>query len=308
MCNLTDTYYLNVKLRQLEKSLTDLNAVIVEKDTITYNKVLRELTNVLVNSWTDAARNGVNKAIEYITGKGEVNFNETDIKEIDSILQETLGMDLASTVESSVMELNQKAVKLGLKEVSKAVKMKLGFDVTDQEAAAILGKHNLFYIGNYYSDQLKGDIGEIIRGYFSGGKTLEEVTADFQSKFGKFTDKGSTYFEGLANHTLNRTREIGHINGYEKAGVIKYEIVAVVDDRTSEICLEMNGKVFEIQNAIDLRDSILGMDDPQSIKDVAPWRTPAEISGKSEADLPSGMEFPPYHFGGCRTTTVAYFE
>jgi SPP1 gp7 family putative phage head morphogenesis protein len=307
MCNEADKYYLSVKLNQLEKELTDLNATVIEKDSIAYNKILKQLTDVLVNTWTESAKTAVKEAIQYVTDKGETNFNETDIKEIDTIFKNYFGVDLAGAVESSVMDLNQKAIKLGLKDVSTSLKMKLSFGVADEEAAAILGKHNLFYVGNYYGDQVSGDIDKIIREYFTGSKTIEEVTTDLQSKFGKITDKGINYFEGLAEHTVNRTREIGHINGYEKAGVTKYEIKAILDDRTSEICIEMNGKVYEVAQAATLRDSILGLDDPRNIKDVAPWRTPGEISGKSVADLPAGMEFPPYHFR-CRTTTIAYFE
>jgi len=307
MCSITDKHIILKNLNILESDLKDLHAVIISKDTITYNKVLNQLTDILINSWDDACKKAINNAIEYVVNKGEANFTESDIKDIDAMMQKALGTDLAGAVESSVMDLNQMALKLGLKEVLKSLKLKLGFDVSDQEAAAILGKHNMFFIGDYYNSQLSGNIDKVIRDYFTSNKTLEEVANDFEIQFGKIIDKGTDYFKLLADHTVNRTREIGRINGYEKAGIIKYEIKATMNERTCELCIEMNGKIFEVQQAIDLRDKILGMDDPRDIKNIAPWRSPDEIKGLSVADLPGGMEFPPFH-GYCYCLTVAYFE
>ena len=59
--------------------------------------------------------------------------------------------------------------------------------------------------------------------------------------------------------------------GYEACGIDKYELLATLDDRTSEICQEMDGKVFELD--------------------------------KREV----GINYPPFH-PNCRTTTIAYFD
>jgi SPP1 gp7 family putative phage head morphogenesis protein len=146
-----------------------------------------------------------------------------------------------------------------------------------------------------------------LKPYFTENKTITEVAEEFQKKFGKLTDKGIDYFEGLAEHTTNRNRELGKITGFEKAGVLKYEIRAVMDDRTSEICIEMNGKIFEVSDGVAFRDKILGIEDPNDIKTVAPWRSTDEIKGLSASELPPGMELPPYHWR-CRTVAIAYFE
>lgn len=59
--------------------------------------------------------------------------------------------------------------------------------------------------------------------------------------------------------------------GYLECGIDKYELLATLDGRTSYICQEMDGKVFEI-----------------SKKEV-------------------GINYPPFH-PNCRTTTIPYFE
>lgn len=59
--------------------------------------------------------------------------------------------------------------------------------------------------------------------------------------------------------------------GLHECGIDRYEIVATLDNRTSEICQEMDGKVFE--------------------------------TSKKEI----GVNYPPFH-PNCRTTVTAYFE
>ena len=59
--------------------------------------------------------------------------------------------------------------------------------------------------------------------------------------------------------------------GYKECGIDKYQLLATLDSRTSYICQEMDGKIFEV-----------------SKKEV-------------------GINYPPFH-PNCRTTTIPYFE
>lgn len=59
--------------------------------------------------------------------------------------------------------------------------------------------------------------------------------------------------------------------GYKECGIDRYQLLATLDNRTSDICQVMDGKIFEV-----------------SKKEV-------------------GVNYPPFH-PNCRTTTIAYFE
>lgn len=59
--------------------------------------------------------------------------------------------------------------------------------------------------------------------------------------------------------------------GYKECSIEKYQILATLDNRTSEICQEMDGKIFDFNK-----------------KEV-------------------GINYPPFH-PNCRTTTIPYFE
>lgn len=59
--------------------------------------------------------------------------------------------------------------------------------------------------------------------------------------------------------------------GYKEAGIEKYQILATLDSRTSDICRDMDGEIFKVKE-----------------KEV-------------------GVNYPPFH-PNCRTTTIPYFE
>ena len=58
---------------------------------------------------------------------------------------------------------------------------------------------------------------------------------------------------------------------YERMGVEKYQLVATLDLRTTEICISLDGKVFFVK------------------------------------DYERGVTAPPFHIN-CRTTTVPYYD
>ncbi len=71
----------------------------------------------------------------------------------------------------------------------------------------------------------------------------------------------------LANTEMSNILSSATYDGYKEHGIEKYKIVAYIDNRTSEICREMNGKVFYLK------------------------------------DKKTGVNYPPFH-PHCRTTTV----
>jgi hypothetical protein len=104
----------------------------------------------------------------------------------------------------------------------------------------------------------------------------------------------------------------------EEAGVEEYEFRAVMDQRTSRICRELNGRVFSVPRVMNVvRQALDGP--PSAIESVAPWPTfDAErndffiqtgdrrsyLGGQSEEWLADhGVALPPLH-GNCRSVIV----
>lgn len=105
---------------------------------------------------------------------------------------------------------------------------------------------------------------------------------------------------------------MGHISGYETAGVQYVKIVAVIDSKTTPICRAMNGKVFKVAEFRKQYDKIIhaaAHHDLKAYKAAQPMVSGKAMSGEiSDEDIKRlGIKLPPYHFR-CRTTHVAYFE
>lgn len=75
----------------------------------------------------------------------------------------------------------------------------------------------------------------------------------------------------LARTETNFVANMGMQDTYKRAGVQKYQVLATLDSRTSDICQEMDGYIGELSKAV------------------------------------VGVNYPPFH-PNCRTTTIPYFD
>ncbi|AVQ11700.1 Uncharacterized protein XB16_1368 [Leptospira santarosai] len=113
-----------------------------------------------------------------------------------------------------------------------------------------------------------------------------------------------------------RSRNFSRTERFEQIGIKRLEIVAVMDDHTSYICREMNGKTIEVQTCVQYVREFLA-DDPTRDNFWKDRQNPSEselrqldIASKSGDEITSFLrnKMPPYHAGGCRTTAVADFK
>lgn len=132
----------------------------------------------------------------------------------------------------------------------------------------------------------------------------------------KFKGTNDQYFKGLSATTFNRAQSFNKVQLFKQAGVSTYFIVAVLDNRTSRICVSMNGRMFTIEQGEQLITGILGAESSKDLKSVAGWKRDLTSFGikdpqafktgskasKFSADLSkAGLALPPYHFR-CRTS------
>lgn len=289
----------------IDDSKKKTRMVIISKNKREYDKLVKSLRTVLVGTYKKQQRKAIEDVIRYVTS--QKSYTKLVADEVNIRLSKHLGSDLQKLVEKSVTNFSTRTYRQGLKEVQLSTGVQLSFNLTDGEASKILGKQSLFWVGSYYDDKLSHKVDKVLGGYFSSGKTIQEVADEFRASYSKIAPQGVGYFEAFAEHTTTRIRELGHVTGYEKAGISYYQISAVLDDVTSEICREMHGKIFPVSKGIEFRDEILSLTDPDQIKEFAPWVPADEVAGIPADDLDVGMSLPPYHFR-CRTITVAYFD
>lgn len=242
-------------------------------------------------------------------------------EQVFDIMKEKLSIDLSNELEKPLYDWTKSAFVFGLGEVANQVGVKLSFTLTDKKAVEIMNKHNIFFIGEYYDHNngniMKNNIAQI----FAEAVRTDEMAEKIESLLELDKKQSINYFEGFVEHATSRIRNVANISGYEKAGIEYAEVVAIIDDLTSEICLEMNGRLIPVKQMVKIKDEILSITTEhrsvQEIKDelknIVPFwkdKDTEEIKGKETIeilDLHPGLALPPYHWR-CRTQTVAYFE
>jgi len=104
--------------------------------------------------------------------------------------------------------------------------------------------------------------------HFAAGSSIEQMTKDLSGKLD--TDYKSAV--RLVRTEVNYISNQSTMDAYNNSTVVeKYQILATLDDRTSEICRDMDGQVFNVK------------------------------------DSQVAVNTPPFHVN-CRTTTVPYFD
>lgn len=112
-----------------------------------------------------------------------------------------------------------------------------------------------------------------------------------------------------ANLSTSRLVSYGFLKTADSLGVTKYQLQAVMDNRTSEICQALDGRVFEVDRALDHAERVLKTSDPESLKSVAPFlkgtkSAVGHLKRSSDKELQAeGVMVPPFH-PNCRTVLV----
>lgn len=157
-----------------------------------------------------------------------------------------------------------------------------------------------YFTNNYFNRMVVPQLQAIVHEALLTGQ-LDSTT--YQAIRTAMSDrlKSVPYWRVVANAAASRGYHYGAIRAGQSIGRRGYEIVAVLDAKTSAICRTMNGKQFWVADAsLQVSRAAEALD--EDIKHVAPWLTPEDIDGLSNDELRSmGFIIPPFH-GNCRST------
>jgi SPP1 gp7 family putative phage head morphogenesis protein len=104
--------------------------------------------------------------------------------------------------------------------------------------------------------------------HFAAGSSIDTMSKDLSKKLGSSYKDAVRLVRTEVNYISNQST----MDSYTNSGVVdEYQILATLDNRTSEICRSMDGKVFKVK------------------------------------DSQVGVNTPPFH-PRCRTTTIPYFQ
>ena len=168
------------------------------------------------------------------------------------------------------------------------------FDRVDIKAIKSM-KQSFYWVADEYNKKITAEIKNVIEDVFRGEIPRAELATHLQEKYGEILKRDRRYFEGVADHIINQSQNIARVTEAIKYNIKAFKVVARMDERTSDICRSMNGRIISAEHLQRQVDAILSAKSIGEKKAAAEWR-----SGYHFGKLPKNFGLPPYHFR-CRT-------
>lgn len=229
---------------------------------------------------------------------------------VDQLITLGEGVDLTLDDRRALEDKTEQGYRLERQGVARQLAVDVTWGLKDQEAVDWLGKETPFWIGRHYDLKTSEWIRSAAREVGLEAGLGVDATADmFQDLLGRHYQRSRAYWELLATNAITRARNFGGVESFVQGRILEVEVVAVMDGRTSEICRELNGTVYQVQMAVQQRDQVLGVD-PDGLRQVAPWPSLSQVQELVDQPDPAaalsraGIVIPPYH-GNCRTFLAA---
>ncbi len=274
---------------------------LVRKDE--YDRISAELQDLLIRSWNDATTEAIRDVIRAVNNREA--FTEEALDQMIAQLRVRLGPSFANDVAADMLELQTSSYVAGMEGI---LAFKPTFNIVDTRALAALERYATYPVLHHFDDQLQDKIREFGKQIIEGGLNREEAGKLFMDEFAKkYNVQSFRYWEGYADHVVTRSREFGSINGMVRAEIEWAVVEAQLDHRTTEVCRHMHGRRIKVSELVIEMNRIIDNDDPEKIREIAPWPQAEQISQIKTKNLPNGAKIPGYHFA-CRTVLRAERE
>jgi hypothetical protein len=276
----------------------------------------KSLTRKLYNDYRPLAARAVRAATS--TFKGQ--FTKSEAKRIKAAVgdvMERFGKEAAPVIIKQTEIFYRANVRGFLNEtkISKAEGLgaSIDFSQRDKQAVEALSKISVHTAGSYFPDQLADKVSEVVddvilvRGLpvADAAVVLEAEVAGSLGVAAKaaiptrFHTNPQAYFSILAQNASVMASSTGRMIAMKDSGVEKYQIYAVIDKRTTNICRRLDGKVFAVDKGMSAVDDLIDSSTKGDIKGLMPFSKDDSVPKWAN----SGQGFPPYHHK-CRTQVI----
>lgn len=164
-----------------------------------------------------------------------------------------------------------------------------------------MSKAAKYYTNAYFNRQVMPALvdaahASVMNGTSHDGEAMNAIRALLDRRL-----RSVPYWNLVANAAASRAYHFGYLKTGVAHGLQTVQFVAIIDERTSEICISMNGTQWSAPDVALFADRIADATDVENVKNIAPWPKLSEIAGKSSAELLAiGCVIPPLH-GRCRS-------
>jgi len=224
-----------------------------------------------------------------------------------------LGAVVTSAEAARLRTLVDSAYRVVKRRISNVLKVDFVVDDIDDLAIRTIAKEPVFWINGLYNNQMSERLAAVAREVAiekeltgnAASRALSPVVrqelalAGGHTKFaknvpGRFNGNERNYSKVLTANLTNRAINYSSLISMSQARIERYEVVAVLDNRTSEVCRNMNGRTFTVQQGMDTFTALANANSPEEFKNISPWMTVDQI--RNTPDLAdAGLALPPYH-------------
>jgi hypothetical protein len=279
-----------------------------------FDRLMHEYYLVGINAFGKQVREAARLAIgELVNIPVTQRLDEKLLSDLEFSLRQKLGEDFANAMYQKTRTFTDACYRLSARE-SQFQGRNIKINTNDLRYIELIKKQQIFWLKEHYNSSISKKLQEILIQSIEKQWPAQQLASELKINFETLPKGSDHYFLGLSQHTGLRVREFGRLTAYKKCGVKQYQIHAILDDRTSEICIVLDGQIFDLEPALDLMEAMLEEPDYQNPEEakarlmrLAPFvkddqivydneNNPLAISGDH------GM-FPPFHWK-CRSKTV----
>jgi hypothetical protein len=188
------------------------------------------------------------------------------------------------------------------------------FGLADEKAIEQLSKQEMMWIGEVYENvapTVNAALKDAVALGLSASDVAQAVADAVSEALGNiaipsgYNGTATRYFEGLAANAITNVRVQGQIQSFANLGIESYELVNPDDERTTELCHELNGTVFTTEQGIANMQELAKATTPDEYRAAKPFLPPKEVlemlAKGADVLAAAGQAFPPFH-QECRTT------
>lgn len=208
------------------------------------------------------------------------------------------------------------------KKMADKTKAKAGFGentILDTARINLLTIKNSALVRDYFKQVLAVGVAATLFDVFRAPATppsLAEMKTIAIRKMTEYANQSlNAHIGAISPMTLNWARNTQLISSFVENRITQYQIVAVIDSRTTRICQSLNGKTFATYDAVPRMNRILNARDRAEIinantfvkfdgTDYFANGVKLNLSDSPTVLAMNGLSFPPYHWG-CRSTVRA---
>lgn len=268
-----------------------------------------ELARRLLSGWGERSLQALQRVVDLLSSfEGPVTAGEAEL--ILAAARRSLGPEMSATAGADVERFVSAAYLMSRRMTWASIGAGLepAFTLADERARAALSQQTTYWVGNHYDQELSDAISRIVlENAVERGLGRAEAGRMLRAALGERFEKSDAYWRGLAAHAVTRARAFGQVKSYLDAGVTRYEIMAMGDERTCPICRELDGRIVSVSAAASQMERLITAEDPEEVKQIAPWPKPGDLRGKRTSEIEGLYGLPPFHFH-CRCTTVSRMD